>query len=75
MSLEHTHSLGGERLSLCTCGGCANSWWVRSHHEFEPSYCPYCGTHFAYYEDPGGRKFTFGGGEYKGEEEEGDEEE
>jgi hypothetical protein len=63
--LGHTHSLtdGGtaQRLSLCNCGRCKNEWWVRCAPEFQPSYCPYCGMKFVWYDRDDGKEFGLSG--------------
>ena len=33
-------------VSLCTCGGCQNEFYVPHHREFQEKFCPYCGMKF-----------------------------
>lgn len=48
-------------LSTCRCCACENHWFVLCAPEFQPSYCPYCGIKFLYYDNNDGQTFNLAG--------------
>jgi len=38
-------------VALCTCGACKNDFFCIDRPEHQPSFCPYCGMRFKWYDD------------------------
>lgn len=70
--LTHTHDMPRDdgaphdRVSQCSCGSCQNVFWVRCASEFQPSYCPYCGIKFRWYDGLNGDKYKVSGQRIEG---------